>query len=199
MPCKVCQKPTQREATGAGYKEYCSAKCMQTWRWANGKRDKTKSPFKDPANREKSRKTNIERYGVPYHMQNKEHAQAWKEGYKEKTGYETALSNPEVRKKINATVKEKYGVDHITEAPEIRAKIKKSMDAQGIKWGLTAEQKQVIIDYRHAHNVSDAVVADAVGVANRANTSRVLRDAGIEPGETSKPEMFTPNLLKESV
>lgn len=190
MPCKVCGKSTQREATSKGFKDYCGHACMQKWRWVNGKRDRNASPFSSPEVQAKSRKTNLERYGAEYHMQNPEHAKKWKEEYKEKTGYETALNNPTVRKKINNTVKDKYGVDYISQSPEIKARIKASMGKIGRHWQLTEDEKEKILSYRKQHYVSDAVVADETKVAGRSAVSIVLREAGFEPGSTSKPEFM---------
>lgn len=88
--CKTCnEKPRPwNKMNGGSYRNYCSSKCAHN----------------DPEVTGKTKRTNLERYGVVSSTQRKE-----------------------VREKIAQTVMEKYGVDNPSKHPDIRAK--KSINA----------------------------------------------------------------------
>ena len=79
------------------------------------------SPLQSDEIKNKLIQTNMERYGVPYVMQNPDVQAKQRLTAETNGGYGTA--NPEVRAKIQNTVIEKYGVDNILKSPDIREKI----------------------------------------------------------------------------
>lgn len=75
-----------------------------------------------PEVQEKVRKTNRERYGVDSFTQTPEYIEKTKETNIKKYGVEWSFQSEEVKEKGRQTLLEKYGVDAPSRSPEIRAK-----------------------------------------------------------------------------
>ncbi len=87
--CKECGKEVSFDKISTGYREFCSVKCARN-------NEKTK---------EKTKQTNLEKYGV-----------------------ETPLQNEEVKQKIKKTNLERYGVENPSQNEEVKEKKKQATD-----------------------------------------------------------------------
>ena len=93
-----------------GYKDSCGLMCNSTLE----------------IRREKTKKTNKERYGVEHVLQSPKIQEKIKKINLERHGTENPFQSPLVKEKIKKTNKEKYGVDHPSQSIEIREKTKKT-------------------------------------------------------------------------
>ena len=75
--------------------------------------------------REKTKKTNLERYGVEYLTQSEEIKNKMKKNYFQKNGVEYPMQNENVRNKSKITSLERYGVEYALQNPEISEKASK--------------------------------------------------------------------------
>lgn len=118
--CKMCGKPTKYISFFDGYAVYCSSKCSSI----------------DPVVREKTKNTNIERYGVASILQIPEiHEKGVKANQspeankkREKTcmeryGAPNPLASEEIQQKTKDTCVEKYGVENPFAAEPVKQKI----------------------------------------------------------------------------
>jgi hypothetical protein len=82
---------------------------------------------------EKTRNTNIERYGVVCTVHAPEIKEQIVNNLMEKYGVDNILKVPEIKNKIKTTILEKYGVDHIMHSDDIKNKIQKQcMEKYGV-------------------------------------------------------------------
>jgi len=72
------------------------------------------------------KKTNMEKYGAEYPIQNENIKQKIKETNMEKYGFENASQNEEIKQKIKDTNMEKYGVGCLLQNEEVKQKIKET-------------------------------------------------------------------------
>lgn len=107
--CRGCGKDVE---VRMGFFNKAGSACHNSCRIEEMK--KQKSPFSDPAVREKAKQTNKERYGTEFASQNKDIA---------KSISEKRLSQ-ESKEKTKKTNLEKYGVENVFQAEEIKEKIK---------------------------------------------------------------------------
>jgi hypothetical protein len=83
---------------------------------------------------EKTKQTNMEKYGVENPFQTKEIKEKRKQTYMEKYGVEHPLQNKEIKEKMKQTNMEKYGVEHPSQNKEIKEKMKQiSMEKYGVE------------------------------------------------------------------
>ena len=106
--CRLCGEPSR--LTKGNFNKKGSA-CHNACRLAYMKSQK--SPFSDPKVREKSRQTNLERYGVEYASKNPEVAKK----------ISNKLNSDEVKEKTKNTNLERYGVENPSQSMEIKEKI----------------------------------------------------------------------------
>ncbi|GAH02530.1 unnamed protein product, partial [marine sediment metagenome] len=84
---------------------------------------------------EKTRNTNLERYGVEYPMQNEEVKEKSKDTNLERYGVEYASQNPEVMEKTRNTNLERYGVEYPTQNEEVKEKTKDTnLERYGVEY-----------------------------------------------------------------
>ena len=76
--------------------------------------------------KEKQKKTNLEKYGVEYHSQNKDIKDKIKATNLEKYGVECSLYNEKIKEKVKTTILNKYGVEYISQNSEIADKSSKN-------------------------------------------------------------------------
>lgn len=88
------------------------------------------NPQKIKEVQEKTKKTNLEKYGHVCAMQSESISGRIRQERKERTGYEWALSDPKVRAKGDRTNEERYGEKYPIKAPEIQKKIQKTVRAK---------------------------------------------------------------------
>lgn len=116
LNCRVCNNKLKFKNLAKGFYIYCSTKCK----------------FKDPEfiqkRTEKTKKTNLEKYGVEYITQNKQIRDKINKTNLEKYGVKEFLSkeNNECREKIKTTCLEKYGVDNPLKSDIILEQIKQT-------------------------------------------------------------------------
>jgi len=90
-------------------------------------------------NREKYKKTNLERYGGHFNKCT-EFKDKIKRTNLEKYGSEYPIRNSDIREKRKNSIKEKYGYDEVFSIPDIRGKIKKTMiDKYGFEYSMQSE------------------------------------------------------------
>jgi hypothetical protein len=116
--CKICFKETIFLDIQRGYQEVCSEVCSG----------------KDKDREEKKKKTNKEKYGVPYASQNKEIQDKIFATCFENFGTKFPMQNKEIKESRKLTCLEKYGVDSVFKVPEIQNKrAEKLIERYGVK------------------------------------------------------------------
>lgn len=106
IPCKICGKLFTTDLSVSEHAVTCSKECKLALRFKNG------NPFKDPAFREKALQS-----------------------YKEKTGYDHPMHNPEVVNKIKATNLERYGDEAFVRTESYKQKsIVTNLERYGTEW-----------------------------------------------------------------
>jgi len=106
-----CNKSTKFRGIFNGYAEFCSIQCV------------TRSKII----RNRSKKTNLERYGVEHASQSKEIKEKSKRTCLEKYGVENAFQNKEIQKKYKNTLLKKYGVEHNSQTKSYKKKYKDTL------------------------------------------------------------------------
>lgn len=106
--CPVCGSKTKFISILQGYKTYCSNKCS-----ANSK-----------VVREKTKQTNLEKYGVDNISKLNSIKDKKKETFKTNYGCEHFMQSKELREKAKQTCLEKYGVEHSAQSKEVQEKVK---------------------------------------------------------------------------
>ena len=114
-----------------GFRKYCSGKCSandpinkEKTKQTNLEKYGTTCSLQNKEVKEKSTETKLKRYGTEHVLQNKEIRNKVKETNLKKYGVEVAFSNKEVQAKVKKTILEKYGVEHVTGSKEIQDKVK---------------------------------------------------------------------------
>ena len=106
--CPVCGSKTKFISILQGYKTYCSKKCS-----ANSK-----------VVREKTKQTNLEKYGVDNISKSNSIKDKKKETFKTNYGCEHFTQSKELREKAKQTCLAKYGVEHSAQSKEVQEKVK---------------------------------------------------------------------------
>jgi len=119
--CEVCKKATNFDCMERGYFKY-HGKCVQKSEFHKNlvKEAKIKK-YGTPAynNPLKSKRTNLERYGVDNAMKRREIREKSKQTFLEKYGVKNASQVEEFKKKRENTNLERYGVKHAMSNPDI--------------------------------------------------------------------------------
>lgn len=113
LSCPECGKKRQFKNLTIGYLSTCgNKKC----RYADVQK--------------KKEETNLQRYGTKNPFQNEEVRKAAFEKYKEKTGYDTPLSNPEVIAKRQKNLTEQYGegISNVFQLDEVKQKSRQTLE-----------------------------------------------------------------------
>ena len=87
--CKVCGKPTKYHSLSKGFYTYCCNDCIG----------------KDKEIVKKREETSIKRFGVKHASELEKYKEKAKQTYKEKTGYDHNMHNPEVVEKVKNSLK----------------------------------------------------------------------------------------------
>ena len=87
------------------------------------------NPGKSEVVKRKMKKTNMEKRGVEYSLQDKQVRELGKKNYKNKTGYDYPSQNPEVKEKAKQTNLKKRGVEYSSQDPKVKEKVKASFEA----------------------------------------------------------------------
>ena len=74
----------------------------------------------------KTKKTNLEKYGVEHSLQNEDIINKAKKTMLLKYGVENAANSIEIQEKTKLTIKKKYGVEYITQTEEFKNSAKKT-------------------------------------------------------------------------
>ena len=91
--------------------------------------------------KEKQKKTNLEKYGVEYHSQNKDIKDKIKATNLEKYGVECSLYNEKIKEKVKTTILNKYGVEYISQNEKIKEKKKATcLENYGVEHPLQNEE-----------------------------------------------------------
>lgn len=166
--CVICGKPTRFR--NFQYANCCSQSCRNTWINQNRTEEerqllnaKISEAHQLEETKEKTRQTNIERYGVPYTTQNEDVQEKRKQTCLDKYGVECSFQNEEVKSKIQhsihqhygekglgaeeitnkkiATNQQKYGCDFVGQSEEIKEKIKETCRQKfGVDYSWQAEE-----------------------------------------------------------
>lgn len=146
--CKTCPNQALFLSFSKGYKNFCSDACKKL-QAKEACKDNWSKVDKD-SRLEKSKKTNLERYGVDnpakseivqskikqtcierYNstspLGNVEIRDKIKKTNTERYGFDWGLSSNEVKEKKKNTVKERYGVENVFQSEEVKARIQKTI------------------------------------------------------------------------
>lgn len=145
--CVICGKPTRFR--NFSYSICCSQSCRNTWinqnRSEEARQELSKKISKAHRTEEvlsKTRHTNIERYGVPYTMQNSDVQEKRKQTCQEKYGTDCSFQAESVKKKIQQSIHEHYGEEGLG-ATEVRQKtIATCQERYGTTNGGASQQAQ---------------------------------------------------------
>lgn len=119
--CKLCGKSTKFLGYSKGFCTYCSYKCQANDAELNKLRQNTaRSHFNGNI---RSAEGN-ERIKLANHLNKESRCKKAKETYKNKTGFEHPMENPEIKNKLKTTMQEKYGVEHALQYKEFLDKQK---------------------------------------------------------------------------
>jgi len=105
--CKVCGKETILH--GSTFLEFCSHSCSSKYN-----KERYGTPFSDPKTHEKSKQTNLKRYGVEHNMQRKEVRETFKNTCLKKYGVEAPAQNKEIFEKGLKTRRQIYKFKNLT-------------------------------------------------------------------------------------
>lgn len=150
--CVVCGKRVKFINIYEGYKKYCSDKCACNSKEVREKAEQTwlnkygvKNPSYDRRVIEMRSKTQQERYGG-VGFASKELMNKTKKTNLERYGYEYAFQNPEIQERQKQTCLERYGVESSFAAEEVKEKIKQTnLEKYGVENpGWTEESQQKI-------------------------------------------------------
>ena len=127
--CKICNNAVKFNSFMNGYNKYCSKKCVMSdsniIKKRNNKSKLTKLRKyndKNYNNMEKTKSTNIKKYGVEYFTQTKEFKEKTKQTNLEKYHTEYFTQTEKFREKLKQTNIEKYGVEYFTQTKEFKEK-----------------------------------------------------------------------------
>lgn len=125
--CLICGKPTKFKSFV--YSTFCSQSCINIWMNQNRTEEekakiaeKISKTVKSEAVRERTKKTNLERYGVAYGTQTKSVQEKRKKTCQEKYGVDCTWKSEEVKQKIKDSIHERYGKEGL-KSKEIRDKM----------------------------------------------------------------------------
>ena len=94
-----------------------------------------------PEVKEKKKQSYLEKYGVEYNFQLKDFSEKSKQTCLEKYGYESSNSAPEVKEKKKQTCLEKYGVENYTKTEGFKEKTKQTcLEKYGVEYSLQSEE-----------------------------------------------------------
>jgi predicted DNA-binding transcriptional regulator AlpA len=126
--CKECNIPVKFQTFVAGYREFCSPKCVANHKETKDKIKKTIRNNPDYLKMliDKRKKTNMERYGCEHVFQSDMVKDKIKQTVQEKYGVDNVSQSDQVKESVKKTIQEKYGVDNISNVPEIRDKAKQT-------------------------------------------------------------------------
>lgn len=130
--CAECGKPTRYVGLSAGYRTYCSMKCMANSEAVKKKKESTclkkygtPTPWESEEVREKIRKTNMERYGVDNPWKTPEAQRKARKTQDELYGG-TGMGSSVISAKIKKTNVERYGCENPFGNEDIKDKIKQT-------------------------------------------------------------------------
>lgn len=131
--CPICGNTLKFISLTKGYKQYCSLKCsnssqekLERTRKTNIKRFGVSSPIKCKEVMEKIKATNMKKYGADNPMKNKNISDRAHTTYKKRYNG-IGNSSDEVKEKQRHTMLERYGVENPVELEEVRNKIKATL------------------------------------------------------------------------
>ena len=131
--CPECGGRTTFMDFTKGYCGYCSTKCMRNSEEVKEKTKKTnlerygfEQAFKNKELQEKQKHTFIERYGVEYALQNSKCREKFKQTCLKRYGVENAFQNKELQGKQKQTCIDRYNVTNISQLNEIKKKKKQT-------------------------------------------------------------------------
>ena len=132
-PICECNSPLKFISFKAGYREFCSRKCMYISDDVKLKRINTNinrygvdNVSKSKIIRDKVESTNMSLFGAKYPLASKEKYKEYKESLLDKYGVDNVSKIEEVVVKRNDTIKNKYGVDSYPQHPDFINKSKKT-------------------------------------------------------------------------
>ena len=133
--CKNCGGSTNFIEITKGYQQYCSKKCFNS---SDIVREKRKRAYDDPekvkAIQKKTKKTNLERYGVENPFQSEEIKDKIKKTVRLKYDVDNPAQSKEIQEKTKETNQKRFGCDSPAQSDEVKDKMKKIMlDRYGVE------------------------------------------------------------------
>src|SRR6056297_1904311 len=126
--CENCQQvKVKYHDFSYGYSKYCSTKCS-----VNSSKVK-----------EKTKQTNLERYGVEHVMQSEEIKEKIKQTNLERYGFDYPSQSKEIQEKLKQTNLERYGVEYPFQYSEFKEKAKQTtLERYGVEHALQFDKFQ---------------------------------------------------------
>ena len=126
-PCADCGQPLLIKESYQNYMKYGPRRCPTCRAKAIGNTRKSKSFEEKLAIKEKTKQTNLERYGSIWAMQNDEIKRKAHDTIFEKYGVDNISQSAEIQDTIRKNSLEKYGVEHYSQNPQIRKNMEDGM------------------------------------------------------------------------
>lgn len=165
--CILLWKREEFESKYKNYRSKIDYKCIcgKNWstfwsgflkgqRCAFCKKDRTKKTnkerygsnygFQNEEVKQKIKNTNIKKYGVENPMQNEEVKQKFKNTNNEIYGSDYPMQNQEVKQKVKNTINKRYGVNYAIQNEEIKQKVKNTMNERyGVHHAMQNEEIKI--------------------------------------------------------
>ena len=194
--CECCGKAVKSHFNKAGiaFDEYCSAECL-----SKKKREKTiktnlerygvAAPSQSEAAKQKARDTSMKKFGAPNYLCTGPTRDLANASLREKYGVESNISqSKEIQEKIRERARQEYGVDHPNQRPEV---IQAHKDGMVAKFGYESPQQVPEIRQKTVETVRRVYGVDNVMQSEEAKASMVRnsREANGVDWPAQRPEL----------
>ena len=180
---------------GISFNGYCSSECMN-----KKKREKTVKtnierygvavPAQNEEVKQKIRETNTERYGVPSYLCSGPTRDLANAALREKYGVESNISqSSEIQEKIRERAKRKYGVDHPNQRPEV---VQAHKDGMVAKFGYESPQQVPEIKKKTKETIKEVYGVDNVMQSEEIKAQMIQRSRKVSGVDwpAQRPELI---------
>lgn len=195
--CECCGKAVESRISKGNilFRGYCSTECLN-----KKKREKTVKtnierygvavPVQNEEVKRKIRNTNMERYGVPSYLCAGHTRDLANASLREKYGVESNISqSPEIQEKIRERAKREYGVDHPNQRPEV---IQAHKDGMVAKFGYESPQQVPEIKQKTKETVKQVYGVDNVMQSDEVKAQMIQRSREVSGVDwpSQRPELI---------
>lgn len=156
------------------------------------------SPENMQKRNEKSKITNLERYGVEYASQSKEFQDKVKQTCLDKYGVESSLQAEEVKEKIKATNLKRYGVEYVSQSQEFKDKVKHTcLDKYGATCSLHGEEIKEKVKATNLERYGVEYASQAEEIKKKISQKNV--ETWLKQSDENIEDYIIPEKMKEKI